>query len=95
MKLCRPWLPPARRLNGQVIRAIEAAADAEGRGIFRSYTNLKHRGRYTGWHDAESGGGGEMCCEKHAFQIERSAVRMVEERVKETSYKVEAVRWRK
>lgn len=70
-----------RFVLGQIIRAIEATAEEEERGIYRT---------------AEPSGGEtrvgkkkrDPCCEKHAFQLERSAVHMLEERVKDTLSKV-------
>lgn len=75
----------------QLVRTIEATAEAEERGIFQSSATPpdgpEHVGREK--HNIHDNGGGETpCCEKHAFQLERSAVHMLEERVKETSSKV-------
>lgn len=74
-----------------MIRAIEATAAAEERGVFRKSANRHHRRQHHADDDDDvSGHGeeGELCCEKHALRIERSAVRMVKERLKDTSDKV-------
>lgn len=73
-----------------MIRAIEETAAAEERGVFRKFPNCRHRRQHQPDEDGHIGHreDGELCCEKHALRIERSAVRMVEERLKDTSDKV-------
>lgn len=71
-----------------MIRAIEATAAAEERGVFRKFANRHHRRQHLAGDDVGGHVEGELCCEKHALRIEMSAVRMVEERLKDTSDKV-------
>lgn len=72
-----------------MIRAIEVVADAEERGIFQPLLFYSKQGRGGGkGNDAENGDGRVSCCEKHAIKVERSAVHVLDERVKDTSNKV-------
>lgn len=81
----------------QIIRAIEARAEEEERGIYRpdNVASVAGVNKHEGGGRNSCGGGGddggwakEICCEKHASQLERSAVHRREERVRETSSKV-------
>lgn len=74
----------------QVIRAIEATAEAEERGVYRDHCAAGQKKHVHVVGALDTGGGEEegFCCEKHAFQLERSAAHRLEERVKETSSKV-------
>ncbi|CAN0110638.1 unnamed protein product, partial [Hapterophycus canaliculatus] len=73
-------------------------AEAEERGIYRPQpraavvaadVNRHGEGDWssTGGDDGD-GRAKEPCCEKHAFQLERSAAHRLEERIKETSSKI-------
>lgn len=79
--------------SGQVIRAIEAAAAAEERGVFqpavlhRARTE-RHRGQRNEPAAGDDDGDEGPCCEKHALRIKRSALHTLDERVKDTSLKV-------
>ena len=72
---------------GQIIRAIEATAEEEERGIYRTATATPSGGESHGVRKPD-GEEKKPCCEKHAFQLERSAVHMLEERIKDTLSKV-------
>ncbi|CAN0375663.1 unnamed protein product, partial [Ectocarpus sp. 12 AP-2014] len=76
---------PRSAAKEKVIRAIEATAEAEERGVYRDH-RAAGRKKHVHVVDALGVGGGEEegpCCEKHAFQLERSAAHRLEERVKE------------
>lgn len=85
-----------RSLN-QVIRALEATAEAEERGIFR--TAVRSDGDSRGGERKKHIDGGDRgednkpCCEKHAFRLERSSLHMMEERVRDTLGKVCLAVW--
>lgn len=73
----------------QVIRAIEATAEAEERGIYRTPMRPDGDSHGVRKNHADSGQGEDKpCCEKHAFQLERSSLHMLEERVRDTLSKV-------
>lgn len=96
----RPHAQPTRPRSvakQKIIQAIDAAAATKKRGGGRRSEGGRSDGRfgYVGHDEGEDGAGtGDgrvMCCEKHAFQIQRSAVNMIEEQVKVTSNKVRYV----
>lgn len=75
---------------GQVIRAIEATAEAEERGVFRApvRSDGDSHGERSRPADSDRGEDNKHCCEKHAFQLERSSVHLLEERARDTLSKV-------